>query len=203
MDQGIAQYRGYIILCAVLSLLAGGVIGYFTPHPQVNTPIIVSTPLPTPTPPPTPTLPLIRIHVSGAVRQPAVYKLPPGSIVQDAVDAVPWFDALRDMPQEAFAVLELNGANKAMGPARVVTLGILNSNQVHPREVFADAIKHRASSVIVAHTHPSGTLEASPEDRAITSRLAKAGKILGVQVLDHIIVVSGDGYLSLREKGLL
>ncbi len=87
-DQGTAQYhRGHIILCSVLGLIVGGVIGYFAPHPPPSTPIVVSTPLPTPTPPPTPTLALIRVHVSGAVRQPAVYELPPGSIVQDAVDA--------------------------------------------------------------------------------------------------------------------
>jgi len=87
MDQGAARYRGYIILCSVLSLIVGGVIGYFTPRPQASTPIIVSTPLPTPTPLPTSTPLPIRVHVSGAVRQPAVYRLPPGSIVQEAVDA--------------------------------------------------------------------------------------------------------------------
>jgi competence protein ComEA len=87
MDQGAATHRGYIILCSVVSLIVGGVIGYFTPHPQTRTAIIVSPPVPTSTPAPTPTLAPIRVHVSGAVRQPAVYELPPGSIVQDAVDA--------------------------------------------------------------------------------------------------------------------
>jgi len=71
----------------VISLIVGGVIGYFTPRPQPSTPIVVSTPLPTPTPLSTPTPAPIRVHVSGAVRQPAVYELPPGSIIQDAVDA--------------------------------------------------------------------------------------------------------------------
>ncbi len=86
-DQGAARYRGYIILCSVVSLIVGGAIGYFAPHPQDSTPIVVSTPLPTSTPPPTPAPLPIRVHVSGAVRQPAVYELPPGSIVQDAIDA--------------------------------------------------------------------------------------------------------------------
>jgi competence protein ComEA len=63
------------------------VVGFFGPHPQPGTPIVVSTPIPTPTPLPTPTPAPIRVHVSGAVRQPAVYELAPGSIVQDAVDA--------------------------------------------------------------------------------------------------------------------
>ncbi len=85
-DQGTGQYRGYIILCSVLSLIVGGVVGYFIPRPQPSMPIVVSTPLPTPTSLPTPTLAPIRVHVSGAVHHPDVYELPPGSIVQDAVD---------------------------------------------------------------------------------------------------------------------
>jgi competence protein ComEA len=88
MGQGKARYhRGHIILYSVLSLIVGGVVGFFGPHPPPGTPIVVSTPIPTPTPLPTPTPAPIRVHVSGAVRQPAVYELAPGSIVQDAVGA--------------------------------------------------------------------------------------------------------------------
>jgi hypothetical protein len=88
MGQGTARYhRGHIILYSVLSLIVGGVVGFFGPHRQPSTPIVVSTPIPTLTPLPTSTPAPIRIHVSGAVRQPAVYELAPGSIVQDAVDA--------------------------------------------------------------------------------------------------------------------
>lgn len=87
MDQGITQRRGSIILWSVLILIVGGVIGYVTARPQEDTPVIVSTPLPTPTLPPTPTPSPIRVYVSGAVRQPDVYELPPGSIVQHAVNA--------------------------------------------------------------------------------------------------------------------
>jgi competence protein ComEA len=89
-DQGIGKQRGYIILCSVLSLIVGGAVGYFTPHPQrMSAPIVVSTPLPTPTQSPTAsaTPAPIRVYVSGAVCQPAVYELFPGSIVQDAVSA--------------------------------------------------------------------------------------------------------------------
>ena len=85
--QGTTQYRGAIVLCSVLGLIVGGVVGYFTPHPQTTMPIVVSTPDPTATPLPAPTPAPIRVHVSGAVRQPAVYELPPGSIVQHAVAA--------------------------------------------------------------------------------------------------------------------
>jgi competence protein ComEA len=88
MGQGTARYhRGHIILYSVLSLIVGGVVGFFSPHRQPSTPIVVSTPIPTSTPLPTATPAPIRVHVSGAVRQPAVYELALGSIVQDAVDA--------------------------------------------------------------------------------------------------------------------
>ncbi len=86
MDQGAAQHQGVIIICSVLSLIVGGAIGYFTPRHQASTPLVISTPFPTSTPTATPTPSPIRVHISGAVRQPAVYELSPGSIVQDAVD---------------------------------------------------------------------------------------------------------------------
>lgn len=87
MDQRAVRSRGYIIVFSVLSLIVGGVVGYFTPRPQPSAPIVVSTPLPSATPLFTPTPAPIRVHVAGAVRAPAVYKLSPGSIVQDAVEA--------------------------------------------------------------------------------------------------------------------
>ena len=87
MNQGATQHRGTIILCSVFSLIVGGMVGYFTPHPQRSAPIVVSTPPLTATSPPTATLAPIRVHVTGAVCQPAVYTLPAGSIVQGAVDA--------------------------------------------------------------------------------------------------------------------
>ncbi len=83
------SYRAYVIFFSAVSLVAGGVIGYFTPRPQKSNlpqPIVVSTTVPTPTPF-TPTPPPIRVYISGAVRRPAVYELPPDSIVQDALDA--------------------------------------------------------------------------------------------------------------------
>jgi competence protein ComEA len=87
-EEGRATYRGYVILFAVISLVVGGVIGYFTPRAGKDSPpITVSTPLPTPTLLPTPTPHPLRVYVSGAVQNPAVYQLPRGSIVQDAIDA--------------------------------------------------------------------------------------------------------------------
>jgi competence protein ComEA len=88
MEEGRATHRGYVILLVVMGLVAGGVIGYFTPRSKRdNAPITISTPLPTSTPRPTSTPHPLRVYVSGAVQTPAVYQLAPGSIVQNAVDA--------------------------------------------------------------------------------------------------------------------
>jgi DNA repair protein RadC len=124
-----------------------------------------------------------------------------GEHVREAKDVLPFVQQIRDKKQEYFVCLSLNGANEVI-ENRVVTVGLLDSNQVHPREVYADPLTDRAASIIVAHNHPSGTLEASPEDVALTDRLARAGKLLGITLLDHIIVTKR-GYLSLKQAGYL
>ncbi len=123
------------------------------------------------------------------------------AIIRSAQDALPYVAAIRGEKQEHFICLSLNGANEVLA-TRVVTVGLLDSNQVHPREVFADPITDRAAAILCAHNHPSGTLEASPEDIAMTHRLSKAGDLLGIRLLDHLIVTK-DGFLSLRESGRL
>lgn len=122
--------------------------------------------------------------------------------ITDSHDAAPLFAVIRDLQQEAFAVLALDGANKPKGPAKIITLGLLNQNQVHPREVFAAAVANRAASIIVAHNHPSGTLDPSGEDVALTKRLVKAGEILGIPVLDHIILTTASHW-SLKQAGVM
>jgi len=83
-----------------------------------------------------------------------------------------------------------------------VAVGGLNSAVIHPREVFKAAIRWSAAAVILVHNHPSGDPEPSADDLRITARLAEAGRILGIEVLDHAVV--GDGrYVSLRERGHL
>ena len=109
-----------------------------------------------------------------------------------------------DLPtkkQEHFVTITLNGAGE-MIQKRTVTVGLLNHSLVHPREVFADAITDRAASVILIHNHPSGSLEPSSQDIAITRQLVESGSLLGIRVLDHIIV-SKNGHLSMKERGLL
>ena len=122
--------------------------------------------------------------------------------ITEAYGAAKAFSAIAELSQEVFGVIDLDGAHHIIGTPRIVTVGLLTCNQVHPREVFAPAIAARAESIIVAHNHPSGTLEASPEDIAMTERLVKAGRILGIEVLDHVIV-SRSGYLSLRQQGVM
>ena len=103
--------------------------------------------------------------------------------------------------QEYFLALYLDGANHLI-QTKIITIGILNQSLVHPREVFSYAIEKRCASIIVAHNHPSGILEASNEDINVTKRLKESGKILGIELLDHLIITS-DGYLSLKEEGVL
>jgi DNA repair protein RadC len=103
------------------------------------------------------------------------------------------------MPQEVMVVMSLNGANKPI-KTRWTTVGLLDCNQVHPREVFADPLMDRAAAIIIAHNHPSGTLEPSPEDLALTKRLQNAGELLGIRVLDHLII-SASGFISLKQRG--
>jgi DNA repair protein RadC len=79
-------------------------------------------------------------------------------------------------------------------------VGLLDCNQVHPREVFADPLMDRAASVIFAHNHPPGTLAPGSEDLALTQRLQRAGELLGIKVLDHLIV-SSTGFVSMKQDG--
>lgn len=108
---------------------------------------------------------------------------------------------VRDSRKEHFVVFYLDPKTKEIS-REIVSIGSLNNSLVHPREVFEPAVKHLAAYVIIAHNHPSGDLTPSEEDLEITKDLAIAGKILGINLIDHVIV-SKKGYLSLREEGLL
>jgi DNA repair protein RadC len=119
---------------------------------------------------------------------------------QDIV-ALPLISEIRNKRQEHFICITLSGAGELLD-SRTITVGLLNHSLVHPREVFADAITDRAASVICVHNHPSGSLEPSPQDIAITTQLREAGLLLGIQLIDHIIVTK-TGYLSMKERGLL
>ena len=109
--------------------------------------------------------------------------------------------------QETFFSVLLDTKNKPIGIPRECTRGLLDSSPVHPREVFREACRNSAASVILAHNHPSGDPTPSKEDIDITCRLIEAAKILGIRVIDHLILGRPSpetvGYVSLREKNLV
>jgi len=108
---------------------------------------------------------------------------------------------LPDKASEEFYALYLNTKNQIIG-VEMISRGTLNASLVHPREVFKGALLANANSIMVAHNHPSGNTEPSNADIKVTELLVKAGELLDVQVLDHLVV--GDkGYYSFRERGLI
>ena len=126
---------------------------------------------------------------------------PSGMRIKFPIDVLPLIQHYGDRKQEHFISISVNGANEVMN-VRVVTIGLVNKSQVHPREVFADVIVERACAIIIAHNHPSGDLTPSKEDISITRRIKEAATILGIRLLDHIIFNSS-GYYSFVEKGKL
>jgi len=121
--------------------------------------------------------------------------------ITGARDVLPLLADIAAKQQEYFVCISLNGANEVI-EKRIVTVGLLDKSQVHPREVFADVIADRAAAVILAHNHPSGELKPSNSDLKIHEQLSEAGKILGIRILDHV-VLSKKGYYSFQEAGLI
>ena len=110
-------------------------------------------------------------------------------------------EELRDARKEHFIALLLDTKMGVIKNVRV-SIGTLDSSLVHPREVFVEAIRASAASIIVAHNHPSGDPTPSAEDRRVTQRLMEAGELVGIEVLDHIVI--GDGrWVSLKERGMM
>lgn len=110
-------------------------------------------------------------------------------------------EEMRHLTQEHFVVLFLNTKSHVLGH-ETIFVGSLNASIVHPREVFQAAIRRNCASIICLHNHPSGDPQPSREDVDVTRRLVEAGKILGIDVLDHVII--GDGrFASLKEKGYI
>lgn len=108
---------------------------------------------------------------------------------------------LADKDREHFVVVSLDTKNQPVS-INVCHIGSLNASIVHPREVMKSAILSNAASIIVGHNHPSGQVEPSSEDIEVTKRLVEAGKIIGIDVLDHIIV-GDERFLSFKEKGYM
>lgn len=103
--------------------------------------------------------------------------------------------------REIFMAINLNTRMKVESKT-IISIGCLDSTLVHPREVFTQAIKRGAAAVIVAHNHPSGDPEPSPEDYAITERLTAASRIIGIRLVDHVIIGKGS-FVSMRSEGAI
>jgi len=116
----------------------------------------------------------------------------------DALELIEPF--LQDEDRECFLVVCLDTKNQPTA-INVVSIGTLNSSLVHPREVFKVAILANANGVILSHNHPSGDPTPSHEDKEVTNRLIEAGKVLGIEILDHVVIGSNHRYVSLKERG--
>ncbi|MBU4480506.1 DNA repair protein RadC [Patescibacteria group bacterium] len=103
---------------------------------------------------------------------------------------------IRDSKKEHFVAFYIDTQNNLI-ERQIISIGTLNASLVHPREIFEPAVKHSSASIIIAHNHPSGNCEPSQEDMEITKRLTEAGKILGIEILDHIIIAKNQ-FLSLK-----
>ena len=116
-------------------------------------------------------------------------------------DSLPFLWDIRAKGREHFVSLFLNARNQ-MIHKEIISIGSLSASIVHPREVFSVAIEHCAANIILGHNHPSGNPEPSKDDIELTKRLKKAGEILGIEIIDHVIVSEND-FTSLKEKGLM
>jgi DNA repair protein RadC len=121
--------------------------------------------------------------------------------IHSAADIYDLLEGFATKSREHFLSVTLDGASRVI-EVRTVFIGTLNQSLVHPRELFADAIADRAAGVIVAHNHPSGTLTPSRPDIAVTDRLKEVGRLVGIDLLDHLIL-SSEGFFSFADEGIL
>lgn len=123
-------------------------------------------------------------------------------IIKQPKDLFPLLkEKITNFHKEYFIVASLDNRNKIIS-IDTVSVGTLNSSLIHPRETFEIAIKNHAASIIICHNHPSGELKPSEDDLAVTQNLIKAGKLLGIEVADHLIITK-DGYFSFKEKKII
>lgn len=121
--------------------------------------------------------------------------------INSAKDAVAHLQELRMAKKEHFVVLYLNARNQLVHK-EIISIGTLNASLIHPREVFEPAIKNLTAQIIIAHNHPSGDTEPSIDDMAITKRLIESGKIIGIEIIDHVIITKNE-FLSFKDKNLI
>ena len=122
-------------------------------------------------------------------------------IITTAQKAYDHLGEYHNKEKEYFIAITLDGASRAID-THIVSIGTLNQSLVHPREVFFPAIQDRAAAIIIAHNHPSGQLSPSRADTQVTTRLKDAGKLIGIDIVDHIILAP-DGFYSFHDEGLI
>mgnify|MGYP001777110904 FL=1 len=122
-------------------------------------------------------------------------------VITTPKDVIEYFRFLEDKEKEEFWVMLLNTKNAVIG-SKCVSIGTLNMALAQPREIFNVAVRHMASSIIVAHNHPSGDCSPSTEDIAVTRSIIKAGKLLNIDCLDHIII-GRQKSISLKQEGMI
>jgi DNA repair protein RadC len=135
-------------------------------------------------------------------RRLAARRLHPGAAIRGPEDVFAHFhSSLRLVSHEKFIALLLDGRHRVLRE-EVVSQGTLTASLVHPREVFRPALREAAAALILVHNHPSGDPAPSAEDREVTRRLVRAGELLGVRVLDHVVVAER-GFCSLQREGCI
>ncbi|MBU3918835.1 DNA repair protein RadC [Patescibacteria group bacterium] len=123
-------------------------------------------------------------------------------IIRSTEDVLAQAVYLRDRTREHLMTIYLNARNEMVWKKQSTFIGTLDANLVHPREIFTGALEHNAASVILVHNHPSGDPEPSEDDMEITKRIVEAGKIMGIDVLDHVIITKTKIF-SFKEKKLI
>lgn len=117
------------------------------------------------------------------------------SVIRCAKDVYEYFHDMHHLPKEHLRGLYLNSHNRVIHD-EVISIGTVNANLVHPREVFRPAIEYSAAAIVLAHNHPSGTATPSTQDIEITEQLIQVGKLMGINILDHVIITR-DTYMSI------
>jgi len=118
-------------------------------------------------------------------------------LIHQAGDLIPECKLISECSKEVMLVFYLDTKHRILA-REIVSVGIINASLIHPREVFRSAVHINAQSIIMVHNHPSGEPELSSADIEVTQLIAKAGEILGIELLDHI-VIAGDKYKSWKE----
>jgi DNA repair protein RadC len=136
-------------------------------------------------------------------RRASAWRSSPRAVISTPEDVVCLCGAqLRGLDREHFWCLGLNTKNQLLKMVEV-SIGSLNASIVHPRELFKEAVKVSAASIVLVHNHPSGDPTPSGADVQLTRRLVKAGDVLGIEVLDHVVIGDGGEHSSLRDLGLM